>query len=172
MTRAAEANRRGEAVIETVSAVGESKGSQARLTARLVQDVDAVTPAMPARNRRRLSIEAHTQTAKAPELAHGSLRAAKSVETRIHRRDSGAVDTAMDIAARRETGGLEGEHLVRGELLLVEGLLRLLQRLNLGLDGDLVGELVGIRTELSQSERALTCSAMIPEISGPPSFFL
>ena len=63
MTRAAKANRRGEAVIETVRAVGESKGSQARLTACLVEDVDAVTPAMPARDRRRLSIEDHTQTA-------------------------------------------------------------------------------------------------------------
>ena len=117
-----------------------------------------------------MAVETHPQAADVAKLAHRALLPTESVETHAHR--DGAVDTAVHVAARCEAGCLEGEHLVRGELLLVEGLLLLLQRLNLGLDGDLVGELVGIRTELSQSERALTCSAMMPEMSPRSSGFL
>ncbi len=141
------ANRGREAVIEAVCTVREAKGSQAGLTAGLVEDVDAVTPAVSAGDGRRLSIKTHAQATKTAELAHSSLRAPEAVDAHVHRRDGSAVHTAVDIATRREASCLEGQHLVRSELVLVERLLLLLQRLNLALDGDLLPRRVGIHTQ-------------------------
>ena len=137
MAGTTETSRRDKPVIEPVCAVGEAEGSEPGLAARLVQDVDAVTPAMSTGDRRRLSVKAHSQTADIAKLAHGALLSAESVDAHAH--GDGAVDTTVYIAARSEARGLEGEHLVRCELLLVESLLLLLQSLNLILDGNLQG---------------------------------
>lgn len=107
-----------------------------------------MAPTVSARDRRRLAIEAHAQAAKTAELAHSCLRTTEAVKTHAHRRDSSAVHTTVDVAARRKTGRLEGKHLVRSKLLLVESLLLLLQRLDLVLDGDLLPGRVGIHTRI------------------------
>ena len=51
--------------------------------------------------------------------------------------------TAVDVAAGREARGLEGKDLVRRELLLIESLLLLLQRLDLVLNSNLLRGRVG-----------------------------
>lgn len=118
---------------------------------------------------RRLAIQTHTEVAEAAELTHSGLRAAERVDAHTHRYS--AVYTAMDIGtSRSKSGGLERKNLVRGELLLVERLLLLLQSLNLSLESDLHS--AGHQCKFATQGFALACSAMIPDISGPPSLFL
>ena len=87
-------------------------------------------------DRRRLSIKTHSQAANIAELAHSALLAAKGAEA-SHTHGNGAMNATVRVTARSETRGLEGENLVRGQLLLVESLLLLLQCLDLVLNSDL-----------------------------------
>lgn len=159
------ATRRCEAVVESIHTLGKAKCTECG-ACRLVEYVDAVAPSVAAGDARRLAIQTHTEVA---ELAHSSLRAAERVNAHTHRYS--AVYTAMDVGTSgSKPRGLERKNLVRGELLLVERCLLLLQSLNLVLESDLHD--VGHQCKFAMLSLALTCSAMMPEISGPPSFFL
>ena len=135
MAGATEPGRRNEAVIETVRTSREAQGRQAG-SPGLVQDIDTMTPTMSPRYRGWLSVQAHAKTTEVSELAHSSLGATECIQAHAHRH--GTVDTAMCTAAGTKARGLERrKNLVRGKLLVVEGLLLLLQRLNLVLDRNL-----------------------------------
>lgn len=127
--------RGSKAVVEPVRTGREAKGSQAGATS-LVQDVDAVTPAMPTGDIGRLSVQTHTKAAEAAKLTHGSLMPTKRTHTHAHRH--GAVDATVSTTSCGHSGGLErGEDLVGCELMVVKSLLLLLQRLDLVLDCNL-----------------------------------
>lgn len=121
-------NERGgyKPIIKTVCALAETESTQTRRAIGFVQDIDAVAPAMSTRDRRRLPVHSHVQVAqvtKIAELPHRSL-ATKSAEPHTYR--NGAVNATVRIAARGESWRLEGENLVRCELVLIECLLLLL----------------------------------------------
>ena len=103
-----------------------------RLTG-LVDDVDAVAATMPARNALGLPVEAHVESTEVAELAHRVLRATVAVAGHRHR----ALNATMRATTRSQAGSLVGKNLVGGQLLLIESLLLLLERLNLVLQSDL-----------------------------------
>jgi hypothetical protein len=125
----AEASRGDEIVLKVVKA---TKPSNAALTGRLVDDVDAVATAMATRDALRLTIKANTHGTET-ELTDETLAAGRGG----HAHRCRALNAAVASTVRNKTRGLEREHLIRRELLLVEGLLLTLKRFNLILYGDL-----------------------------------
>lgn len=116
-----------------VESVHREDGAHARLSARLVQNVHAVTPSVTARD---TSIHAHTHVAHLTKLTHSRLRSAKGAHA--HAQGEGTVYATVSGSTRRcKTGGLEGENLIGSELLLVQSLLLLLKSFNLVLKSDL-----------------------------------
>lgn len=165
-TRRVHAHRgRGETFVETFCA--SKHRSETRLGGGLVQHIDAVTPSVAARNAACLSVQTHAHSVELSELTHGGLRAGERADA--HSERQGALHATVNCTARRcQTGRLEREDLIRRELLLIEGLLLLLESLNLILNRDLRDDQSELRCTTTSNTH--TCSAMIPLISPLLSF--
>ena len=114
------------------------------LTTSFVQNIYAVSAAMPTRNSSSLTVKAHTKPTKVAKLTHLVLDSAKDIVATGDANGNGALNTPMSqLTVRSEARGLERENLIRSKLLLIKCLLLLLQCFDLLLKGDLSRNSVG-----------------------------